>query len=167
MLELQRIPDEEDRHVVADDVVVALRGVEPQREPARVAPGVGAAALPGHRGEPDQRLRLGPGLEHRRPGVGAHIVGHLEGAERATTLGMRLTLRDPLPIEIRHLLNQIMVLQQNRTIRPDGQRKLITRYRNTRIRRGRPYVSQGCNSYLFWTNRVVVQRLSSPACPRR
>jgi hypothetical protein len=50
--ELQRIAQEEHRGVVADDVVVALGGAKLQREAARVAPGVWAAALAGHCGEP-------------------------------------------------------------------------------------------------------------------
>ena len=74
VLELQRVADEEHRGVVPDHVVVALGGVELQREAARVAPGVGAAPLAGHGGEPDQRVRAGAGLEHRGLGVGADVV---------------------------------------------------------------------------------------------
>ena len=48
VLELHRIADEEYRRVVPDHVVVALTGVELQRETPRVAPRVGAAALAGH-----------------------------------------------------------------------------------------------------------------------
>ena len=47
VLELHRIADEEYRRVVPDHVVVALTGVELQRETPRVAPRVGAAALAG------------------------------------------------------------------------------------------------------------------------
>ena len=45
VLELHRIADEEYRRVVPDHVVVALACVELQREPPRIAPRVGAAAL--------------------------------------------------------------------------------------------------------------------------
>src|SRR3546814_18984057 len=45
---LHRIAHEEDRHVVADEIVIALVGVEFEREPAHVAPGVGAALLAGN-----------------------------------------------------------------------------------------------------------------------
>jgi hypothetical protein len=61
VLELHRVAHEEDRRVVADHVVVALAGVELQREAARVAPGVGAAALAGDGGEADQGVGLDPG----------------------------------------------------------------------------------------------------------
>src|SRR3546814_2561783 len=45
---LHRIAHEEDRRVVADEIVIALVGVEFEREPAHVAPGVGAALLAGN-----------------------------------------------------------------------------------------------------------------------
>ncbi len=112
------------------------RGVELHREPARVTPGVGAAPLAGHRGEPDQHLGLGARLEHRRPGVGAHVPGDPEGAERPAALGVRLALRDPLPVEIGHLLHQVVVLQQDRAIRSDGQRMLHAGDGRTAVRRG-------------------------------
>ena len=105
VLELQRVAQEEHRGVVPDHVVVALGRVELQREAARVTPGVGAAPLPGHGGEPDEGVRGGAGLEHRGLGVGADVLRHLEVAERAAALGVRLPLRDPLPVEVRHLLD--------------------------------------------------------------
>ena len=145
VLELHRVPDEEDRDVVPDDVQVALDGVEPQREAARVAPGVGAAPLPGHRGEPDQRVGPGAGLEHRRLGVGTDVVGHLEVAERAAALGVRLALRDALPVEVRHLLDQIVILQQDRTVRADGERD--ARHSRPGYRRPSSWDGAACWSY--------------------
>ena len=58
VLELHRVLDEEDRRVVADHVVVALGRIELQREPPRVAPRVGAAALTGDGRE--AREHVGP-----------------------------------------------------------------------------------------------------------
>ena len=57
--ELDRVLDEEDRDVVADQVVDALVGVELGREAAHVAHGVGRAARAEHRREAheDRRLR--------------------------------------------------------------------------------------------------------------
>ncbi len=78
VLELHGVAYEEHRRVVAYHVLVALAGLQLQREAARVAPRVGAAPLAGHGGEPDQRLRLGARLEHRGLGVGADVVGDLE-----------------------------------------------------------------------------------------
>jgi hypothetical protein len=122
VLELHRVPHEEDRRVVADEVEVAHRRVEPQRESARVTPRVGAAPLACDGGEPGQHLRPRSGLEHRGRGVRAHVLGHLEDAERTTALGVRLAFRDALPVEIGHLLDQVVIVQHDRAVGPDGQR---------------------------------------------
>jgi hypothetical protein len=53
MLELQGIANEKDRRVVAHHVIDALARIELQGEAARVAPGVGATPLTGHRREAD------------------------------------------------------------------------------------------------------------------
>ena len=108
--ELQRIAQEEHRGVVADDVVIAFGGVELQREAARVAPGIWAAALTGHRGEPDHRLSRGAGLKHRRLRERADVVGHLEPPESTRALGMWLAFGHPFAIELRQLLDEVMVV---------------------------------------------------------
>ena len=67
---LHRVLDEEDRDVVADQIPVALVGVELHREAAHVARGVGRAALAEHGREADEDRRLLAGLgEERRPRV--------------------------------------------------------------------------------------------------
>ena len=136
VLELHRVLDEEDRGVVADQVVVALGGVELHREPARVAPGVGGSPLPRHGREPDDQAGGGAGLEHGRLGELADVVRHLEPAERAAALGVRLPLRDPLPVELGHLLDQVAVLQQDRATGADGQRVLVALDRDACVGRG-------------------------------
>ena len=135
--ELQRIAQEEHRGVVADDVVIAFGGVELQREAARVAPGVWAATLTGHRGEPDHRLGCGARLKHRRLGERADIVGYLEPPESARTLGVRLAFGHALAIELRHLLDEVVIVQQDRPVGADGQRVLVTFDRDAGIRRRR------------------------------
>jgi hypothetical protein len=140
VLELQRVLDEEDRRVVADHVVVALGRVELQREPARVAPGVGAAALAGDGRETREHVGPDAGLEERGMRVGADVVGRLEVAEGARALGMGLALGDPLPIEVGHLLDQVLVLQQDRTVRSDGQRVLVAGDRDAGVSGGGRYV---------------------------
>ena len=104
-------------------------GVELQREAARIAPGVWAAALAGDRREPGHHLGLGAGLEERGLGVLADVLGHLELAERAAALGVGLPLRDALPVEVGHLLDEVVILQQDRAVGPDGQRVLDARRR--------------------------------------
>ena len=67
--ELDRVLDEEDRDVVADEVPVALLGVELDREAADVAGQVGRALAAGDGREADERRRALPGLAGRgRPG---------------------------------------------------------------------------------------------------
>ena len=63
--ELERVAQEEDRRVVADQVPVALLGVELDREAADVALGVGRAALAGHGGEADEEVGLLADLRRR------------------------------------------------------------------------------------------------------
>ena len=135
VLELHRVAHEEHGGVVADDVEVALARVELHGKPARVAPGVGAAALARDRREPDQDVGRRAGLEDRGAGVGADVVGHLERAERAAALGVRLPLRDALAVEVGHLLEQVVVLQQDRPVRADGQRMLVAGDGDSGVRR--------------------------------
>jgi len=48
----------------------------------------------------------------------ADVVGHLEVAEGAATLRVGLALRDSLPVEVRHLLEEVVILQQDRAVGP-------------------------------------------------
>src|SRR5699024_5697350 len=112
--ELDAIADEEHRRVVTDEVVVALGGVELDREAARVAPGVRAALLTGDRGEPDQHLGLRPRLEQRGAGVGRDVLLGDERAERTAALGVHDPLRDPLAVELCELLHGVVVVQHDR-----------------------------------------------------
>jgi hypothetical protein len=47
-------------------------------------------------------------------------------AERAATFGVWLAFWNAFPVELRHLLNQVVVLQQNRTVGTDRQRPFVT-----------------------------------------
>jgi hypothetical protein len=135
--ELRGVADEEDRRVIPDQVVVALLGVELQREAARVAHGVGRAQLAGHGGE--AREDVGP-LALRAQERGARplgdILGDLEEAVRAVPAGVHHALRDSLAVELRHLLHEIVVLQQKRAVRAGGERMLVARRRDPRVGRG-------------------------------
>lgn len=112
--ELDRVLDEEDGRVVADEVVVAVLGVELDGESARVTPGVGGAALlAGDGGEAHERLGPGAGLEQSGLRVAAHVVGDDQFAERTAALGVDDALRDTLTIELGELLDQVVVVQQD------------------------------------------------------
>jgi hypothetical protein len=119
--ELHGVAQEEDRGVVADQVVVALGGVEAQREAAHVAPRVGGAQLAGDGGEPQQRLGLGAGLEDGRLGVGGHVVGHGEATERAGALGVGTPLDDVLAVEVGQRLDQVHIVQDEGAVGADGE----------------------------------------------
>ena len=133
--ELHRVADEEDRGVVADQVVVALGRVELQREAARVAPGVGAALLAGDGGEAGEHLGLDAGLEQRGLGVRRDVLGGLEHAERARALGVHVALGDALAVEVRHLVEEVVVVQQDRAVRAEGQRVAVARRRGAGVGR--------------------------------
>jgi hypothetical protein len=68
---------------------------------------------------------LTPGWNNAAFGVLADVLGHLETAERAASLGVRLAFRSALPVEVRHLLNEVMILQQDGAVGADGERVLI------------------------------------------
>ena len=133
VLELHRVADEEHRRVVPHHVVVALGGVELEGKAPRVAPGIRAALFTGHRREAQRRVRPGALLEDRGLGVHADVLGHSEVAECTAPLGMRLPLGNPLPVEVRHLLDEIVILQQDRTVGTNGQRVLVARYGDSRV----------------------------------
>ena len=69
---MRELPEER-RVLFPNYVVVALAAVELQRGTTWVTSSVGAAALSGNRGEPDQRVLLSARLEHRSLGVGADL----------------------------------------------------------------------------------------------
>ena len=137
VLELDRVTDEEDRRVVADDVEVSVGRVEPDGEAPRVAPGVGRAALAGHGREADHQVGLGPGREDGRLGVRADVAGDLEDAEGSAALGMGLALGDALAVEVRHLLNQVEVLEQDGAVGADGEGMLLAGDRDPGVGGGR------------------------------
>ena len=97
----------------------------------------GEPTLTGHRREADHDLGLGARLEDGGLGDWTDIVRDDEGAEGATTFGMGLTLRDPFPIEVGHLLNEVEVVQDDRAVGPDGERVLLAGDRDAGIGRGR------------------------------
>ena len=125
-LEFQRVAHEEDGGVVAHHVEVAFLGIHLHREAARVAPCVGAAALACDGREARDDVGLRARLEHFRLGVFRDVARHGEMAERARALGVGLALRDALPVEIRHLLDEVVIVQNDRTVGTDRERMFET-----------------------------------------
>jgi hypothetical protein len=64
-------------------------------------------------------------LQERRLRVRADVLGGLEDAERAATLGMDVALRHPFAVEVGHLAQEMEVVQQDRPVGADRQRELV------------------------------------------
>ncbi len=116
--ELDRVADEEDGEVVADEVPVAVLGVELHREAARVAGGLGGVPPADDGGEADGEVgALAPLLEQLGPGVAvdgfvAPGAVRLEIAVRRDPAGVHHTLGDALAVEVADLLQELVVLQR-------------------------------------------------------
>ena len=65
--------------------------------------------------------------EQRRLGVARNVGGRLEHAEGAGAFRMRLALGNLFPVEVRHLLEEMHIVQHDRSVSTDGQRVAIAR----------------------------------------
>ena len=84
---VEDVPDEEDGRVVADQVPVALLGVELHRKAPGVPRRVRGAALAAHSAEPHRQGGLLPDLaEDVRLAVRSDVVGHLDEDDLYVTL---------------------------------------------------------------------------------
>ena len=137
--ELHRVLDEEDRDVVADQIPVALVGVELHGEAADVARGVGRAALAEHGREAHEHRRLLAGLGEQR---GARVLRQslvaLEVAVRRRAARVDDALGNALVVEVRDLLAEDEVLEQRRPAQAGLERVLVVRDRHALIGRQRP-----------------------------
>ena len=103
--ELDGVLDEEHRHVVADQVPVALVGIELGGETTHVPGQIEGSLVTGHGGEAHEDLGLLALLgQQRGPGDVRDGVGALEHAVRAVAAGVDDALRDPLVVEVEDLL---------------------------------------------------------------
>jgi hypothetical protein len=68
---------------------------------------------------------------------------------------MRLTLRHAFAVELRHLLNEVVIVKQDRPVRADGERVLVTLDWDTSIGRRWCGLCVGhCHAFRCWVNRV-------------
>ena len=133
--ELHRVAHEKDRRVVADDVVVALLGVELDGEAAHVAVRVGGALVGGHdREAQEQRRALANIVEEGGLGPLGDVGGHLEVAEGAAALDVVHAIGDALADEVGQLLDQVGILQQVGAAGADRERVLIAGHGHTGVR---------------------------------
>jgi hypothetical protein len=113
---LDRVLDEEDRHVVADQIPVAFVGVELGGEAAHVANGIVGAARSLDGGKAHEYRRFLVGIL-KQPGLGVlggFRVG-LEIAMRCRAAGMDDTLGNALVVEMVELLAEDEIFHQRRT----------------------------------------------------
>ena len=124
--ELRGVTHEEDRRVVADEVVVAFFGVELEGEAAHVAVRVRVAPFAGHRRETrEHRRALANLVEEGGLGPLGDVGGHLEVAEGAAALDVVHAIGDALADEVGQLLDQVGVLQHHGAVGADGERGIV------------------------------------------
>ena len=131
---LDRVLDEEDRHVVADEVPVALVGIEFDREAAHVARRVGRAARSGDRRKADEDGRLFRRVvEQLRHGEVGQVLVDLEEAVRRRAARMHHPLGNALMVEMGDLFAQMEIFEQSRAALARFQRVLVVRDRQALI----------------------------------
>src|ERR1035437_9246026 len=113
--ELERIANEKDRRVVADEVIVALLRIKLDREAARIARRVGRALLARHGREADEELgAFARGLEKFRLGPLRYVRSDLEITVSPRTFGVDHAFGDAFAAEVGELFDQVIVLEQDR-----------------------------------------------------
>ena len=123
---LDRVLDEKDGNVIADEVEIALVGVEFDRKAAHIAGQVPCARAAGHGGEPREHFRFLALLgEERRLRQMRNRIGHLEITVCARSASVNDALWNSLVIEMGDLLAEREIFQERRTARPGFQRILI------------------------------------------
>jgi hypothetical protein len=127
--ELDRVLDEEDRDVVADQIPVALIGVEFHREAAHVAGRVDRARAAGHGREAGEDRRAScPSCWNRRRLVSSGIGScAFEIAMRGRPARVHDAFGDALVVEMEDLLAQDEIFQQGRAARAGLQAVLVVR----------------------------------------
>ena len=132
---LDRVLDEEHRDIVADEVPIALAGVELHRKAAHVARRVDRSGPASDGREADEHFGLLALGEDGGSGEVRDVVGRLEHAVRARSAGVNDPLGDPLVIEVEDLFAKDEILQQRRPARAGLQAVLIVTDRHAMVGR--------------------------------
>jgi len=114
--ELGGISQEEDGGVVGNDIPVALVSAELDGESTRVSRTVVGARLATDSGESDSDGTLLAGLENVGKTKVLEGVGSLVVSVGTTSLGVYNTLGDALTIKVREQIDQVEVLEEERTV---------------------------------------------------
>jgi hypothetical protein len=114
--ELAGVADEEDRRVVAHHVPIAFFGIELDGKAARIALRVARPLFAAHGGEANEHAGLLADLvEDFRGGIAGDVAGHGKDAVSARTLGVNHAFGNPLAVEVRHLFEQLVILDEHRS----------------------------------------------------
>ncbi|OQB99613.1 MAG: hypothetical protein BWX80_03632 [Candidatus Hydrogenedentes bacterium ADurb.Bin101] len=128
--ELQRVAQEENGRIVADQVPVAFFRVEFRGETANITFRISGAPFARHGGKSGKSLRfLADFGKNLCPGIACNIVGHGKSAEGAGTFGVHAPFRDDLPVEVGEFFEEPDVLQQLRAPWSCRQHVLIVGHR--------------------------------------
>ena len=116
--EFHRILDEEDGDIVADEIPIALFGVELDREAAHVAREIERAFRPRDGRETHESGRaLADALEDIGTADVGEAVGELEIAVRTIAARMNDALGDALMVEVEDFLAKMKILKEGRAAR--------------------------------------------------
>ena len=130
-----RVLNEEDGNVVADQIPIALIGIELDRETSHIAHGIRRAAFANDGREAhEDRCPLAGFGEQRCSGIFLKRVVAFEIPVCGRTAGMDYALRYTLVVKMGDLLAQNKILEQRRPAISRFERILIVGDRNTLIR---------------------------------
>jgi len=133
---LDGILDEEDRDIVADEIPIALLGIDLDRKAANIPGKVERALVAGNRGEADEGGGLFTfALEEIGLGVGGKRIIGLEITMGAIAARMNDAFRDALMVEMEQLFAEMEIIHGERPARADTQRILVVGDRSA-LRRG-------------------------------
>ena len=110
----------------------------------RCAFGIGCTELTGHGGKAQNERRAGAWLEKFCLGIPRNVATDRECAVSAPALGVHRPLRNSLSVLMREFLDQLIILQQQRTPGPRSEGILIV---GNRIARARGQLIADCFRY--------------------
>src|SRR4029077_15033470 len=122
---LVRVTHKEHRRVVADQIPVALRCIALEREAAYVAFGIRGAELTSHVRKARDERRAASGLQHLCLRILRDVAGDRQRTVSTPTLGVHRALGNAFAVLVSEVLQQLVVLQQQRTPRPGTEGILV------------------------------------------
>ena len=134
---LDRILDEENWDVVANDVPVAFLGIKLDREAAHVTGQIGRTLVSGNGRETHETRRLFAFFARQYLGAGqfGDWIGQLEFPMHAVATRVNDAFGNPFVIEVKNLFARDVIFEQLRTARTGSQPVLIVGDRRA-LRRG-------------------------------